>query len=111
MITYDEAMVRSLYRKTRPGVDGVYPQALTYEAAFFVGPNANPFNTRKDWLTGYGLDNNAKVLVVGCAFGFLIERFLDAGINDVWGIDPSPWVWTNALTEMRVDVLPRVAND
>jgi hypothetical protein len=107
-ITYDEAMVRALYKQVRPGVDGVYPQPYTYGRKYFT-LGLSPFETRKDWLTGYGLDNNAKILVVGCAFGFMIEYLLDTGF-DVWGIDNSPWVWANAA-EIRADVLPLIAND
>jgi hypothetical protein len=70
------------------------------------------FGKRKDWLTGYGLDNNAKVLVIGCGFGFLLEYLIDAGIPDVWGIDPGDWYWDAANDgEWRSDVKPLVAND
>jgi hypothetical protein len=53
-------------------------------------------STRKDWLTGYGLDNNAKVLVVGGGFGYLMDYLIQQGITDVWGIEPGSFYWDPA---------------
>lgn len=109
-VTYDENIWRALYRRNRGTVDGVEQGWITYSQETFA--TSDMFPTRRDWLTGYGLDNNATVLVVGCAYGFLIEQLVDAGISDVWGIDPSPWIWDAANDgEWRLDVKARVAND
>lgn len=70
------------------------------------------FGTRKDWMTGYGLDNNADVLVIGCGFGFLIEELIAAGIPTVWGIEGGSFFWDAAQdSEWDPAVKARVAND
>ncbi len=125
---YTEAVWRALYKKPLPQrhlVDGtpvITQPPLTYGRDFewfsgtdpdtlypVRGPLATRHSTRKDWLTGYGLDNNARVIHIGCAFGFLMEYLIDETITDVWGIEPSPWVWANT-SEIRPDVLPRIVN-
>lgn len=108
---YTEALVRSLHMSNRPSVDGVYPIAKTYSAEWF-DPARTEFETRKDWLTGYGLDNNAQVLVVGSGFGYLMEKLIDAGIADVWGIEPGSWFWDAANDgEWAAGMKARTAND
>lgn len=125
---YTEAVWRALYKKPLPQrhlIDGtpvITQPPLTYSRDFewftdsdpntltpVRGVNAPRHQTRKDWLTGYGLDNNARVLFIGCAYGFLMEYAIDAGINQVWGIEPSPWIWANT-GEIRADVLPKIVN-
>jgi hypothetical protein len=109
-----EVLARSLYRQVQPGVDGVYPPALTYERDYFFDAvlGSNPFGTRKDWLTGYGLDNNATVLVVGSGFGYLMEELINATITDVWGIEGGDWFWDIANdTEWATGMKARTAND
>lgn len=102
----------TLYHEPQGMIDFVPQPPKTYGRWWANGAASTMFDTRKDWLTGYGLDNNARILVVGCAYGFLIEYLLDAGIEDVWGIDPSPAIWDPANDgEWRADVKPRVAND
>lgn len=105
----DETLARALYKRSNPIENGVVVPARTYTRSFFDG---NPmFNTRKDWLTGYGLDNNAQVLVIGSGFGYLLEYLLDSGI-ECWGIDPGSWFWDPANDgEWRADVKARTAND
>lgn len=48
-----------------------------------------------------------RILVVGCAFGFLLERFLDDGFTEVWGTDTSDWIHSN-LQEARDDIRDRI---
>jgi hypothetical protein len=48
------------------------------------------FDDRADWLVNHGVDSD--VLVVGSAFGYLIEALLDRGVS-ASGADPSPWIW------------------
>ncbi len=113
----DETLARVLYRKPQPQThvagqpvtDPVPP--LTYGRPFYGNLASSMFNTRKNWLTGYGLDNNADVLVVGSGFGFLLEFLLDAGI-ECWGIEPGSWFWDPANDgEWRADVKVRTVND
>lgn len=115
----DPTITNALYHYTKRKTieNGVVTSQdlVTYGREFF-DPDASGildvFNTRKDWLTGYGLDNNASILVVGCAFGYLLEYLIDAGITDVWGMDPGSFYWDPAQdSEWRADVKPRVAND
>ena len=121
-LVYTENVWTALYAMQTPGrrENGVvvvpsrtigYSRARMFPGGFdddtldpIVGPDAPLYNTRKDWLTGYGLDNNARVGVIGSAFGFLNEYLIDQGITDVWGIEPSPYIWANT-DEMRPDVL------
>jgi hypothetical protein len=108
----DTALAQALYWSPGPTLDGVKQPGITYGREYYQRINFEPFNTRKDWLTGFGLDNNAQVLVVGCGFGYLLEYLLDAGIPDVWGIEGGSFFWDVANdAEWRVDVKPRVAND
>ncbi len=46
-----------------------------------------------------------RILVVGCGFGYLIERFHDAGYANVWGIDSSDDIEARKGVESRGDVL------
>lgn len=115
---FDEALVRSLYSQVRPSshhIDGTpidTPAPYTYGKGYFEARNFRRFNTRKDWLTGYGLDNNANILVVGSAFGYMMEYLINAGIEDVWGIDPGPWYWDAANdSEWAAGMKVRTAND
>jgi len=111
----DAANALALYRRRpnpyTPSVDG--DVWVTYGRDFYTPTQfGNQFGTRKNWLTGYGLDNNAQILVVGSGFGYLIEYLLDAGVQDVWGIDPGPYIWDSANDDQwRADVKARTAND
>lgn len=107
-----EGLARSLYKQVLPGVDGVHPPATTYGRTFFSEPTPNQFSVRKDWLIAHGLGQDAQVLVVGSAFGYLMEALIDAGISDVWGIDPGSWFWDAANDdEWATDMKARTAND
>lgn len=109
-LTYTEQIWRSLYRRNRGTVDGVHQGYVAYSRETFL--DSLVFETRRDWLTGYGLDNNASILVVGCGFGFLLEQLIDAGITDVYGLEPSAWLFDPANGgEWRSDVRSRVAQD
>ena len=113
---YDDTLARALHRSVKRGpqmTDGVITapaEMLTYGREFyFVNWD---FGTRKDWMTGYGLDNNASILVVGCGFGFLIEELIAVGITDVYGIEPGSFYWDAAQdAEWDTAVKARVAND
>lgn len=123
---WTEAVWRACYKKPMPqrhlddGTPVIAQPPLTYgrDFEFFGGSDPDTLQPirladaprhvkRKDWLTGYGLDNNARVGHIGPAFGFLMEYLMDAGITDVWGIEASPWIWSNT-DEIRPDILPRM---
>ncbi len=87
---FTEALVRSMYRQVLPGVDRVYPTPLTYQREYFA--NSQEFDDRRDWLDEIGLTVTSKVLVVGSAFGYLMQTLTDAGIG-CWGIEGGPWFW------------------
>ena len=113
---YDETLARALHRSVKRGPvmrDSVVIEPAiidTYGRDFYL--DDWKFGTRKDWLTGYGLDNNASVLVIGCGFGFLIEELIAAGITDVYGMEPGTFYW-NAAQDGEWDsvVKARVAQD
>lgn len=115
-VSYTEAIWRALYA-FRPHSSLSTPLTYSRDYEFWSGwdngqvarGEARRHQTRRDWLTGYGLDNNARTIHIGCAYGFLMEYLIDAGITDVWGIEPSPWIWANT-SEIRADVLPKIVN-
>jgi hypothetical protein len=39
-----------------------------------------------------GLTNMDTILIVGCAFGWMLERFIDLGFTQVWGTDTSAYI-------------------
>lgn len=47
-------------------------------------------------------------LVVGCAYGFLLEALHDAGRGGVWGTDTSAWIHETLGAVTRPDVAPRI---
>lgn len=122
-LVYTEQVWQSLYRLTLPSVDGVpVGPPLTYGRTYeyldridpqtlqpVVGTEARRHARRRNTLTARGLAANASVVCVGTAFGFLMEYLLDAGISDVYGIEPSPYVWSNT-DQIRPDVLSRIVN-
>jgi hypothetical protein len=116
-VFYDGATAQSHYRAQIRGPvvrDSVVLEPAVYEfgpTADFPGLLGNA-STRKDWLTGYGLDNNANVLVVGSGFGYLIDFLIGQGVSDVWGIEPGAFYWdpTNA-SYWPAGVQARTAND
>lgn len=46
----------------------------------------------------------SRVLVVGSAFGYLVEALKDAGVANVWGIDNSPYAHSILAQHKRGDV-------
>jgi len=120
---YTEQVWRALYSVPAPEIDGVpvrLPLTYSRQYEFFdhwdfdtgnprLRGEARRHSARRQGLTAGGFLNNTRVLCVGAAFGFLMEELLDFGITDVWGIEPSPYVWANT-SEMRPDVQPRIVN-
>lgn len=50
---------------------------------------------RQRWsalVSAFGIQPTDRVLVVGCAFGYLMDAANDAGHSLIWGIDNSPYV-------------------
>lgn len=43
-------------------------------------------------VSNFGIQPTERVLVVGCAFGYLMDAANDAGHSLIWGIDNSPYV-------------------
>ena len=86
-VSYTKRVYQALYSEA--GDDG---NRVTY-GRHFRGPQ---FANRAAWLTGPGGVAGGPILVVGSAFGYLIEALEEAGHDDVWGLDPSPYIWTRA---------------
>ena len=53
----------------------------------------------------FGILTTDRILIAGCAYGFLIEIANDAGFANVWGIDNSTHIANNRGVESRGDVL------
>lgn len=84
-VSYTERVYQALYAETDE--DG---NRVTYGRHF----RGRQFEHRAAWLTDAGA--TGPILVVGSAFGYLIEALEAAGHDDVWGLDPSPYIWTRA---------------
>ncbi len=102
-----------LYRQALPSthVAGEQPpprQYITYGREFY-GDGISLFADRAIAMLNRGITNSTSVLVVGCGFGFLMEKLVDAGI-EVHGIDPGSYLWATT-SEIRADVLPLMVND
>ncbi len=113
-----EPIARSLYRRMEPQThpvggpvtDPVPP--LTYGSQFFGDYVDKLFANRAGGFKTLGMLNNASVLVVGSAFGYLMEALIDAGIADVYGVDPGGWIWDAAnVDEWAPGMAERTAND
>jgi hypothetical protein len=113
-LTYDTALWEGLYRHPirRPGHPQFGQKVAGYsrELCAMMG---DPHTTELDlWAKRWGLilanfpiGSTDRILVGGCAFGFLIEAAKDAGYPNIWGIDNSPHIEANGPTETRGDVL------
>ncbi len=68
----------------------------------------NRFVKRKDKLIElFGMTSAERIIILGSAFGFLIETFKGAGFTNVWGIDDSGFIDTNKTKESSgtVDII------
>ncbi len=62
--------------------------------------------------TEFNMGLTDRILIVGSAFGYLNERFFDAGFTNVFGLDNSDDINNRKGVEMRADVANRhVHND
>lgn len=103
-ITWDARMWSLLYRQHRE--DGV----ITYGRAFFGDDLAARFSARADAIFRLGVTPGDRVLVVGCAFGFLVEQLVDRGV-DAWGVDTSPFIYDAMTDETRCDIRLRIFSE
>ncbi len=90
---WNENLWRALYAQGGYGPDG--GTVITYGAEWVaMSGYADMFIQRKDALTNLGIQPGVPVLIVGSAYGYGMSALVDAGFDDVWGIDPSPWIWS-----------------
>ncbi len=92
-----ERLARTLYKGRQPQtvVDGVIENPVpprTYGRAYLEA-GTDKFAQRASWLDRLGLSGD--VLVVGSAFGYLLQAVIDAGTTSVWGIDGGSWYWVS----------------
>ncbi len=111
-----ETIARALYSQPQPQTHLVGEPVTNPVPALTYGPDFwndfNPFENRKSWVTSRGLADNASVLVVGCGYGALIDWLIDAGIDDIYGLEPGSWIWDNINTFQPVsNVRDRIGND
>lgn len=72
----------------------------------------NRFTNRASNVIGRGVLANQSVLVVGDAYGYLMEALVAAGISDVWGIEPGAWWWDPSNdSEWAAGMKARTAQD
>jgi SAM-dependent methyltransferase len=83
-----------------------------YNRAFY-SRNWMMYRDRAAILQSIGIGNRDTVLVVGCGLGFLMEHIIsDIGCSqvNVWGVDTSPFIATERLTEGREDTRLQIVN-
>jgi SAM-dependent methyltransferase len=73
-------------------------------------PEASETALRRNALIGLGMTSQQRILIAGCGFGFLVERFHVAGFPNVWGVDQSAHIAANKATHVDGSVL-MVADD
>lgn len=105
---WDEAAFNQFYRlydlSTGQIVPGYSRRILVDQ--YHESGRQTMFDRRRDALiSNFGIQPSDRVLIVGAAFGFLIEAFRDSGYLNVWGIDNSPYVSAQKGIEMRGDVV------
>lgn len=91
---FDEDVLKSLYRAA------AYIDELQLD------------NMAADYLREFvrstnGLDASAKILEIGCANGFFLERLRLAGFPSVYGVEPGK----DAVEKASVDMRSRIVND
>ncbi len=91
-----DAAAFDLYYQGSDGVNG-YGQRMNRDAIF--GKRFRVLTTEFNMLT------TDRILVVGCGFGYLIDRFHDAGYANVWGIDSSDDIENRQGAESRGSTL------
>ncbi len=94
-VTWDAAAFETYYQ----GSDGVngYGQRMNRDAIF--GKRFRVLTTEFNMLP------TDRILVVGCGFGYLIDRFHDGGFPNVWGIDSSDDIEQRQGAESRGSTL------
>lgn len=103
MIDWDERTWFSLYRTDDRG------EVFTYGRRFYADRLALRFEGRMKSLLSLGMAQGDRALVVGCAYGFLIETLIDEGI-DAYGVDSSPYIFETIEEQARPDVRARITH-
>lgn len=93
-LEYDERMWRTLYQRS------VGNEIITYSRKWREQMPDQLFEARADLVEHYA-PAGGSVLVVGCGFGWLIEKLLERGL-DAYGVDSSPYIIANLQTESDV---------
>lgn len=107
-----ETLARTLYKRRAPQTADNPVPPITYSRAFYDRDIDYLFTNRASGMTSLGVLTNHSVLVVGSAFGFLLEELLALGVVDAYGIEPGSWCWDAANDgEWPVGVKARTAND
>lgn len=107
MLEYTERVWRALYRVT-DGDGSTITYSRRLAEVFGQGDVGGWIDPRIEALKEF-IPQDATVLVVGCGYGFLIERMMDLGWDDVWGIDSSSYIMKTLDSEADSRVAPRIA--
>lgn len=107
-----EALAPSLYRRAGPSIDGSIPEVYSYGRTFWQDNLNTLFTNRASGITNLGVATNAAILVVGSAFGYLMEALNQVGVDEIWGIEPGEYFWNPARdTDWAVGMKARTVQD
>jgi hypothetical protein len=96
VVIWDEESVwRASYCAVIPQEDGSFRE-ITYGRELFsncwTSPELPSFNRRALALIRLGIQPEDRVLIIGGAFGYLAERLMANGVQNVWSLEPSEWI-------------------
>lgn len=94
--SWDEATWQQFYRiqESRAGGGWIFGYGKNYLTAGDATRD-HLIRFRQRWsalVSNFGIQPTDRVLVVGCAFGYLMDAANEAGHTLIWGIDNSPYV-------------------
>lgn len=123
-----EQLVTAIYKRGRPGMhlagEEPTPTAPYIYGRDYFNFSDDPslgnvsdriraqFTNQASGMVNLGVATNASILVVGDAYGYLMEALISVGITDVWGIEPGAWWWDPANdSEWAAGMKARTAQD
>lgn len=110
-VTWDQATYDAAYQRRDP-LTGIYLPSYRRNA---LGSDLQVWRDRvqqiSDKLSGRGFTPQATVLIVGCGFGWTIERAMtEFNISNIWGVDTSPFIQSQKALHATPTVAARILN-
>ena len=112
-----DQLAPSLYQVIGPGmttngVESPPDYIYTYGRDFYGDRLETYFTNRASGMVNLGVATSASMLVVGSAFGYLMDALIAQGITDVWGIEPGSFYWDPSRdADWAVGMKARTADD